>query len=193
MVRCLMMAEERREVTERILRLTLEIIYLLTGEEYTAAKKTSDCGNLSGRDKVSGGRSQDLIPEPHEGSNRHKILQLTNEIIEVLTGEGEDLTDVKVEVMEEDDETYARRGEPWKEEGLPPEIGADGPRQIRTSNRSAGLYPSDPEEDKHAAAHQVEGLATCKVEAIQSEAEPHVRLGQQCKEEEAPAAVSPGK
>ncbi|XP_075698266.1 uncharacterized protein LOC142663482 isoform X2 [Rhinoderma darwinii] len=81
--------------SESILHLTLEIIYLLTGEDYTVVKKTSDKSvTPSNRPHGSGGRSetQTSITEPpphsliHERNNE-KILDLTHKIIELLTGE----------------------------------------------------------------------------------------------------------
>ncbi|KAM3938542.1 oocyte zinc finger protein XlCOF7.1-like [Leptodactylus fuscus] len=83
---------ERNKMAERILNLTLEIIYQLTGEDYTVVKKTS-----SGRCQASVyneyGRTLSLIlgPQPHpliqEEINGQKILQLTNQMIVLLTGE----------------------------------------------------------------------------------------------------------
>ncbi|KAM3922055.1 gastrula zinc finger protein XlCGF66.1-like [Leptodactylus fuscus] len=79
-------------MAESILHLTLEILHQLTGEDYTVVKKTS-----SGRCQapVSKPRRRTLspIPEPpphsliHEEINGQKILELTNKMIELLTGE----------------------------------------------------------------------------------------------------------
>ncbi|XP_077322604.1 uncharacterized protein LOC143956270 [Lithobates pipiens] len=63
---------DRGHVTERIIRLSLEIIYLLTGEDYGPIKKPSD------------------PPPPSltaERKNDKKILEVTQKIIELLTGE----------------------------------------------------------------------------------------------------------
>ncbi|XP_077112303.1 uncharacterized protein LOC143767696 isoform X1 [Ranitomeya variabilis] len=83
---------DRDKMAERILRLTLEILFLLTGEDYTIVKKTSSeyC-----QDPVSEGwgRPLSIIMEPpphplrHEDINDQKILELTYKIIELLTGE----------------------------------------------------------------------------------------------------------
>ncbi|XP_063814543.1 zinc finger protein 271-like [Pseudophryne corroboree] len=91
-----MMGEDRSHMSEKILNLTLEIIYLLTGKNYTVVKKTSsECATISSGPCPSQGfsRNQSPIIEPpplsliHEGDNDQKILGLTNKIIQLLTGE----------------------------------------------------------------------------------------------------------
>ncbi|XP_073536747.1 oocyte zinc finger protein XlCOF8.4-like [Phyllobates terribilis] len=79
-------------MAERILHLTLEILFRLTGEDYTVVKKTSSelC-----QDPVSErwGRPLSPITGPtphpliHDDINDQKILDLTYKIIELLTGE----------------------------------------------------------------------------------------------------------
>ncbi|XP_069605620.1 oocyte zinc finger protein XlCOF22-like [Ranitomeya imitator] len=83
---------DRDKMAERILHLTLEILFRLTGEDYTVVKKTS-----SGRhqDTVFEGWGRPLssimVPPPHplihEDINDLKILELTYKMIELLTGE----------------------------------------------------------------------------------------------------------
>ncbi|XP_077112167.1 uncharacterized protein LOC143767615 [Ranitomeya variabilis] len=83
---------DRDKMVERILHLTLEILFRLTGKDYTVVKKTSSerC-----QDPVSEGwgRPQSPIMEPpphpltHEDSNDQKILELIYKMIELLTGE----------------------------------------------------------------------------------------------------------
>ncbi|XP_063814124.1 gastrula zinc finger protein XlCGF48.2-like [Pseudophryne corroboree] len=81
------MDKDRRHVTERILNITLEIIYLLTGEDCIVVKKKS------GENVTVTSRTQSLIIEPpphllnHDRDNEQKILELTNKIIQLLTGE----------------------------------------------------------------------------------------------------------
>ncbi|XP_075207291.1 uncharacterized protein LOC142312248 [Anomaloglossus baeobatrachus] len=82
----------RDNMAERILHLTLEILYQLTGEDYTVFKKTSSerC-----QGPVSEGLGMHLSPitgpppHPpiHEDINDQKILELTYKMIELLTGE----------------------------------------------------------------------------------------------------------
>ncbi|XP_073404134.1 LOW QUALITY PROTEIN: uncharacterized protein [Dendrobates tinctorius] len=86
------MDRDRDKMAERILHLTLEILFRLTGEDYTVVKKTSSerC-----QDPVSEGWGRPLSPitEPpphpliHEDINAQKILELAYKMIELLTGE----------------------------------------------------------------------------------------------------------
>ncbi|KAM3910159.1 uncharacterized protein RB166_021268 [Leptodactylus fuscus] len=89
---------DERHWSQGILTLTLEILCLLTGEDYTVVNKTSgECINSSRYPNISGGShpTQSSITEKvpslsiiHEKkNNKQKILELTNKIIELLTGE----------------------------------------------------------------------------------------------------------
>ncbi|XP_073435969.1 uncharacterized protein [Dendrobates tinctorius] len=86
------MEMDRDKMAERMLHLTLEILFRLTGEDYTVVKKTSSdrC-----QDPVSEGWGRPLSPitgpSPHplihEDINDQKILDLIYKMIELLTGE----------------------------------------------------------------------------------------------------------
>ncbi|XP_073511657.1 uncharacterized protein [Phyllobates terribilis] len=83
---------DRDKMLERMLHLTLEILFRLTGEDYTVVKKTSSerC-----QDPASEGWGRPLCPitgpppHPliHEDINEQKILELAYKMIELLTGE----------------------------------------------------------------------------------------------------------
>ncbi|XP_073517735.1 oocyte zinc finger protein XlCOF7.1-like [Phyllobates terribilis] len=83
---------DRDKMVERILHLTLEILFRLTGEDYTVVKKTS---RERCQDPVSEGWGRPLSPitgspsHPliHEDINDQKILELAYKMIELLTGE----------------------------------------------------------------------------------------------------------
>ncbi|XP_069606363.1 oocyte zinc finger protein XlCOF8.4-like [Ranitomeya imitator] len=83
---------DRDKIAERILHLTLEILFRLTGEDYTVVKKISSEGC---QDPVSEGWGRPLSPITgpppyplmHEDINDQKILELTFKMIELLTGE----------------------------------------------------------------------------------------------------------
>ncbi|XP_044146388.1 gastrula zinc finger protein XlCGF57.1-like [Bufo gargarizans] len=82
------MEKDRDHMAGRILDLTLEIISLITGEDYTVVKKSSgECVTP----RVSGGqnRTQSPItePPPHSLIHEQKILELTTRITELLSGE----------------------------------------------------------------------------------------------------------
>ncbi|XP_069605992.1 oocyte zinc finger protein XlCOF22-like isoform X2 [Ranitomeya imitator] len=83
---------DRDKMAARIIHLTLEILFRLTGEDYTVVKKTSSerCqdpvseGWGRPQSPITGPPSQPLI---HEDMNDQKILELTYKMIELLTGE----------------------------------------------------------------------------------------------------------
>ncbi|XP_073436221.1 uncharacterized protein [Dendrobates tinctorius] len=83
---------DREKMAEKMLHLTVEILFRLTGEDYTVMKKTSSerC-----QGPVSEGWERPLSPITgppphlliHEDINDQKILELTYKMIELLTGE----------------------------------------------------------------------------------------------------------
>ncbi|CAJ0952120.1 unnamed protein product [Ranitomeya imitator] len=88
------MDEDRDETTRRLFHFALEIISLLSGEDYTIVRKTPGGGvtpiiHL----QESGGRSPGPITEPPPHSLLHernkKILELSNKMIELLSGRGD--------------------------------------------------------------------------------------------------------
>ncbi|XP_066461346.1 zinc finger protein 605-like isoform X1 [Eleutherodactylus coqui] len=86
------MEKNRNKMAESVFNLTLEILIQLTGEDYTVVKKTSSNGCRApvcdgwGRplSPITGSPPHPLI---HEDINVQKILELTNKMIELLTGE----------------------------------------------------------------------------------------------------------
>ncbi|KAM5140630.1 oocyte zinc finger protein XlCOF29-like [Mantella aurantiaca] len=86
--------EDNTEVTQRILNITLEIIYLLTGEDYIIVKKPGGRTPNSKRLQVVEGfcrkqNSRSFSPPRHPTCERseEKILELTQKMIGLLTGE----------------------------------------------------------------------------------------------------------
>ncbi|XP_075711310.1 gastrula zinc finger protein XlCGF66.1-like [Rhinoderma darwinii] len=131
------MDKDSNEMTTRILNFTLQIIYLLSGEDYTIVKKTSgDCVAPSSHE--SGGWSRSPITEPpphsriHEKNNKQKILELLHKMTDLLTGEVpvrcqdvavyfsmeeweyvEEHKDLYKEVMMEDNRPRTSQGQIW--------------------------------------------------------------------------------
>ncbi|XP_069606304.1 zinc finger protein 1 homolog [Ranitomeya imitator] len=82
----------RDKMAERLLYLTIEILFRLTGEDYTVVKKTSS-EHCQAPVSEGWGRTLSPIigpssyPLEHEDINDQKILELTYKMIELLTGE----------------------------------------------------------------------------------------------------------
>ncbi|PIO24020.1 hypothetical protein AB205_0036840, partial [Aquarana catesbeiana] len=92
------MEEDLSHMTEKILNLTLEIIYLLTGERFPLVKSGDHM-------TITVPPCDSLKPERH---NMEKILEVTKKMMELLTGEsanwGYHNIVVKEEYKEEDEE-----------------------------------------------------------------------------------------
>ncbi|XP_071986778.1 uncharacterized protein [Engystomops pustulosus] len=86
---------DENNVSERLLHLTLEIIYLLTGEDYGPVQQPSGPMKTQRHPHLSGGWDMSHFSitgssrhsQIHNGSQETAILALTNKIIEILTGE----------------------------------------------------------------------------------------------------------
>ncbi|XP_066461280.1 gastrula zinc finger protein XlCGF66.1-like [Eleutherodactylus coqui] len=86
------MEKDRNKMAESVFNLTLEILLQLTGEDYTVVRKTcSDDCQAPVCDGWGRPLSPIMGPPPHplihEDINVRKILELTNKMIELLTGE----------------------------------------------------------------------------------------------------------
>ncbi|KAM5140562.1 oocyte zinc finger protein XlCOF29-like [Mantella aurantiaca] len=83
------MEKDWNHMTERILDLTLEIIYLLTGEDYKVVKKKS--GESLTPSRCIQGTSPITEPPPHsptpEINDGKKVLEVIQKMIGLLTGE----------------------------------------------------------------------------------------------------------
>ncbi|KAM4664113.1 uncharacterized protein O3C94_012287 isoform 1-T2 [Discoglossus pictus] len=89
------MGEDKNPVTAKILSYTMEILFLLTGEDYVVVKKHSE-QNTGGSSPQEPGllcMTQSPISGKDKKLMTQKILELTNKIIEVLTAE--DVTKIK--------------------------------------------------------------------------------------------------
>ncbi|XP_066434782.1 oocyte zinc finger protein XlCOF8.4-like [Eleutherodactylus coqui] len=168
------MAENRKEITRRILDFTLEILYLLTGEDYTIVKKTSGDGvtpiiHL----QESGGWSRSHFPitEPPSPIHEQKILELTNKMMELLAGEVPiRCQDVAVYFSMEEWEYIGGQKDLYEEvmmENCWPLTSQDGASRRNPPERCPRpLYSQDcPEEDPDVPEdHQEEDLTIIKVE-----------------------------
>ncbi|XP_075114074.1 uncharacterized protein LOC142183066 [Leptodactylus fuscus] len=175
------MDKDRKIMANKILKLTLEIIYLLTGEDYMVVKKTSGESKTPNNNLHTSEEWGNIqSPNPESQPNEQKILDLTHQIIELLTGE---------EYLEEDKESYREASENHKPLTL-----LDGSiKENVPERRPSSFYSQDcPDEDyKVPLDHQDEDLINIKVEVIaEDEEEIYMRDDDRCKEEETPVNIS---
>ncbi|XP_063804994.1 oocyte zinc finger protein XlCOF8.4-like isoform X2 [Pseudophryne corroboree] len=190
--------------TEKILHLTLDIIYLLTGEDYMVVRKTSgECMSPS-IPCMSGGLSRAqspiTVPPPqsliHERHNEQKILELTNKIIQLLIGEVPiRCEDVTVYFSMEEWEYIEEHRGLYKDvmmENHQPLTSLDGTSNRDTPERCPRpLYPQVHTEENHSVPQedQEEDLIVIKVEDIKIKDEIYVMGERQRKEEEIPTGI----
>ncbi|XP_073416472.1 uncharacterized protein [Dendrobates tinctorius] len=172
------MDEDRNETTRRLFHCALEIISLLSGEDYTIVRKTpGDCVTPIIHLQESGGRSPGPITEPPPHSPIHernkKILELSNKMIELLSGEVPiRCQDVAVYLsMEEWEylEGHQDRYQAVMMEERRPLTPRDGSRRRNPPERCPRpLCPQDCPEENHNILedHQGEDLINIKVEVI---------------------------
>ncbi|XP_040178157.1 zinc finger protein 33B-like [Rana temporaria] len=154
----LRMEKDWSHMTERLLNLTLEIIYLLTGEDYGPIKNSSDPPTSS--------------PTP-ESNNDKNILEVTQKIIDLLTGE------VPIRCQ---DVTVLELSRTFKK------IGGDGSSNRNPPERCPRpLYSRDSTQDhqKIPNDHQDEHSIHVKVEITEME-EKCSQTDVQCKKEDFP-------
>ncbi|XP_073416363.1 uncharacterized protein [Dendrobates tinctorius] len=178
---------DRDKMAERILHLTLEILFRLTGEDYTVVNKTSSerC-----RDPVSEvcGRSLSPIKGPpphpliHEDINDQKILELTYKMIELLTGEVPiRCQDVAVHFSMEEWEYLEEHKDVYKDVMMevPQPLSSPDLSSKKTTPERCPLLPQDcKQEDSNVPQdHQGEDLTHINT------TETYVRGDELCKEE----------
>ncbi|XP_069601335.1 oocyte zinc finger protein XlCOF22-like [Ranitomeya imitator] len=172
------MDEDRDETTRRLFHFALEIISLLSGEDYTIVRKTPGDGvtpiiHL----QESGGRSPGPITEPPPHSLLHernkKILELSNKMIELLNGEVPiRCQDVAVYLSMEEWEYLEGHQDRYQDvmmEELRPLTPRGGSRRRNPPERCPRpLCPQDCPEENHNIPedHQGEDLIGIKVEVI---------------------------
>ncbi|KAG9469268.1 hypothetical protein GDO78_020911 [Eleutherodactylus coqui] len=185
------MEKDRNKMMESALNLTLEILFQLTGEDYIVVQKTSNdrcwapvCDGW-GRplSPILGPPPQPLI---HEDINVQKILEFTNKMIELLTGEVPiRCQDVTVYFSMEEWEYLEGHKDLYKEammETLQPLPSPVPSSKRRTPERCP--HPLLPQD--HQLLYQDEDLTNINT------TETNVRGDQRCKEE-IPTGNRPGE
>ncbi|XP_069837976.1 uncharacterized protein [Dendropsophus ebraccatus] len=192
--------DKDRKHSERILNLTLEIIHLLTGEDYILTKKMSDGDKDWSRRQTPITVSLSYLLNNNR-SNIQRILVITNKIIELLTGEVpircEDITVYfsmeEWDYLEEHMDLYK---EVIVEDYLPYQSPIPEEASVKNTTEEIFTIPSqkcseencDVVEDEQ---EQVEYLTAIKGEVMTSDDEIYEVVIQQCKEEEIPVNITP--
>ncbi|XP_077136707.1 uncharacterized protein LOC143793538 isoform X2 [Ranitomeya variabilis] len=200
------MDEDRDETTRRLFHLALEIVSLLSGEDYTIVRKTpGDCVTPIIHLQESGGRSPGPITEPPPHSLLHernkKILELSNKMIELLSGEVPiRCQDVAVYLSMEEWEYLEGHQDRYQDvmmEELRPLTPRDGSRRRNPPERCPRLLcPQDSPEENHDVPedHQEED-PTKNIVKDETEEEAMTRGDQPCVsdgKEKIPGDVSTG-
>ncbi|XP_073451058.1 uncharacterized protein [Aquarana catesbeiana] len=204
------MEEDQDLCIKKILDLTMEIIYLLTGEGCDIAKKT--CVERLAYNNYQHGLSPTSVPPPYfwkpDVKYKQKILEVTRKIIELLTGEVPiRCQDVTVYFSMEEWEYLEGHKDLYKGvmmDNQPPLTSPDGSSNGNPPDRCPHpLYSRDSTQEDHIYAHhhQHEELANVKVEVKEEEAETYVRdyhqraeevgVKETVKEKDSPLDVSP--
>ncbi|KAG9466226.1 hypothetical protein GDO78_016984 [Eleutherodactylus coqui] len=175
------MDKDRKKMTNKILKLTLEIIYLLTGEDYTVVKTTSgECMTPSNNSHISGGWQKIQSPSTEAPHKKQKILELTHKIMELLTGEvySEDRKEIYKDIRK-NQELLTSPG--------------DFSKRHPAESCPSPFYSQDSPEVNHNMPldHQDEDLINIKVEVIAEDEEIYIRGNHQCKDEDIPVDISP--
>ncbi|PIO29659.1 hypothetical protein AB205_0027690, partial [Aquarana catesbeiana] len=186
-------------LTERILRLTLEIIYLLTGEDNIFVKKTS-----------GEGQNSNMVPLHSllfsEISN-DKILEVTQKIIDLLTGEGGNWSHfnirIKEEIKEEEEEESIMKEREYLEghkdlykdtmmENQPPLTSPDGSSNRNPPERCPPpLYSRDSTQEDHTIPHHHQGVEALNIKTeVKEEEEEMLVSGNQLSMKEAEVVVT---
>ncbi|XP_077111296.1 uncharacterized protein LOC143767146 isoform X1 [Ranitomeya variabilis] len=190
------MNKSRKHMAERILNLTLEIIYLLTGEDYIVVKTISD---------EDEGWSSSQVPimklPPHalmnERINEQKILELTNKIIQLLTGEVPiRCQDITVYFSLEEWEYLEGHKDLYKDIMMEDHQPATSMYTFSMKNTpfrfSYPLVADNGTEENHNGLqdHKAEELDHIHYEVMRKEKEIYMDDSQRCKEEEMPTNIS---
>ncbi|XP_073467500.1 gastrula zinc finger protein XlCGF66.1-like [Aquarana catesbeiana] len=169
-----MRMEDRSYMTDKILNLTLEIIYLLTGERFPLMKSGDHM-------TITVPSCDSLKPERH---NMQKILEVTKKMMELLTGESGNLEDHNIVVKEEykeEDEKYGVMEEFSKRH-------KDMMEQPNTRNPPERcprpLHSWDSTQEDHTISHYYKGEDLIDIKVEVKKEETYVRDDQQSMEED---------
>ncbi|XP_066458336.1 zinc finger protein 250-like [Eleutherodactylus coqui] len=180
--------EDRNKMAESVLHLTLEILFQLTGEDYTVVKTSSDGCRTPVCDGWGRPLSPFIGPPPHplihEDINVQKILELTQKMTELLTGEVPiRCQDVTIYFSKEEWEYIGGHWDLYKDvmmEDHRPLTSPGGSGWVNPPQRcSSHPYSQDRPEGDVLENQQGNNLLDIKVEVKVEAEEPDIRADQQ--------------
>ncbi|XP_068112222.1 oocyte zinc finger protein XlCOF7.1-like [Hyperolius riggenbachi] len=185
------MSRDQSHMTERMLNLTMEIIYLLTGEKYAAVKMATINALLEGMwSPLSEGWNRNERPVtmalPQSlisgNNNKKKILEVTNKMIELLSGEVPvKCQDVNVSLSVEAMGNLEEQTDPHKNvkvENHQTLTSPGGSSNRNSPERSPSPHcsqDSSQEEDCSQQHNQSKDQITVKIEVLEDEDETYER------------------
>ncbi|XP_069837024.1 oocyte zinc finger protein XlCOF6-like isoform X2 [Dendropsophus ebraccatus] len=190
-----MMDKDRKPVTEKILNVTLEIIYLLTGEDYLIVKKVSYEDEGWGKAQLP-----NVAPSPHslmnERRNEQKVLEISNMIIHLLTGEVPMRCQDSAIHFSVQEWEYLEEHRDLYENFMTEERQPFTCLEQSSMRRIPGTFPYSVYSPDHLEGNlnvpldeQAEDLPDIKVEVVTEEEEMYVRFDQQFKRVEIPIGI----
>ncbi|XP_068113173.1 zinc finger protein 782-like isoform X2 [Hyperolius riggenbachi] len=185
----LRMDQNQSHVMEKILDLTLEIIYLLTGEDYEVVKKTS-CELLTPNSQFDGPSLTTELPplSLKPGRSKKKILEVTDKIIELLVGEVPiRCQDVTIYFSMEEWQYIEGHKDLYKDtmmENQPPLTSPDGSSNRNPPERCAGpIYSQDCPQKDSTIPHHYQSEKPSDMKMKDKEEETYVMGGHQSTED----------
>ncbi|XP_071986292.1 uncharacterized protein [Engystomops pustulosus] len=183
----LRMEKDRKQMARRILNFTLEIIYLITGEDYIVVKRIPEEGAGWSR-KQNHVRTSPPHSLIHEGNCYHDILVLTNKITELLTGEVPiRCQDVSIYFSVEEWDYIEGHKDLYEDMFLENYLYTDKSIKEETPETSSRAYEEDytEEHENVSQGSQVANLNIIKIEDVTLEEETFMDCvsSHECKEE----------
>ncbi|XP_068115332.1 zinc finger protein 585A-like [Hyperolius riggenbachi] len=187
--------EDKSYMTGKLLNLNLQMIYLLIREHYEGTKDTS-CEPSTPIENLHGPSSTPVPPPQsvkHERSHKKKILEVTNKMMELLTGEvPEKSQDVTVYFSMEEWQYIEGHKDLYKDtkmENQPPLTSPEGQSNRIQPERCTGpLYSQDCPQEDHTTPHHYQDEEPIEVNGTDGE-KTCVRNEQQSMEEVKPSEM----